>query len=298
MKKQKLIEWLYMTVGIIITALSFSFFLEPFNLVIGGVSGLAIILKDVIGINPSIIILVLNIVLLVLGLFLLGRDFFVKTVYGSLMFPLFVWFFSLIYKLVSFENYQTGNLTLVILFSSILMGIGIGLVVRYNGTTGGTEIPQKILFKYAHLPYSVSLYILDGIVVLIGSIYFKNFEIALYAIIFIALSGFIMDMIVFSGYNKRTVFIISEKKELISQAIIEKLNRTTTIIKSTGGFSKESKDILVCVLSTFEFYKLRSIISECDKQAFYFVFKANEVSGEGFTYEKWVWNNRHQKKQR
>jgi len=286
LKKQKVIEWGYITIGIIITAFAFSFFLEPFKLVIGGVSGLAIVFKDSLGINPSTMILILNVLLLLVGLILLGKDFFIKTIYGSLMYPVFVWFFSFIYKTINFDAFQTDNLTLIILFASILMGIGIGLVVRYNGTTGGTEIPQKILFKYAHLPYSISLYVLDGIVVLIGAIYFKAFELALYAIISIALSGFVMDMIVFSGYNKRTVFIISKEKDLISHEIQEKLGRGTTIIKSVGGYSDEPRDILVCVLSTLEFYKLRTIINECDKQAFYFVVKANEVAGEGFTYDK------------
>lgn len=286
MKKQKTVEWLFITLGILITSFSFSFFLEPFDLVIGGVSGLAIVLKSALGINPSVIILVLNALLLVVGLFLLGKDFFVKTIYGSLLFPLFIEVFSVLYKVIAFENYQTDNMLLIIVFSALLMGVGIGLVVKYNGTTGGTEIPQKIMLKYFYTPFSTSLYIIDGIIVVIGSIYFKSFELALYAIVFIAISGIMMDMIVFSGYNKRTVFIISDKKEIISKNIMEKFNRGTTIIKSTGGYSNEPKDILVCVLSTFEFYRLRSIINECDPKAFYFVVKANEVSGEGFTYGK------------
>ena len=282
--KRKLLEWLYITIGVAIAAAPFSFLLDPINLVIGGVSGLGTILKELLQIDTAIIILIINIILLVLGLILLGKEFFVKTVYGSITFPLFIGLFSAIYK--ALEITPIMDKTIVTIFGSIMMGFGLGLVMRYGGTTGGTEIPQKILLKYFHIPYSVSLYIFDGFVVIFGVIVFKDFSLILYGAIFIYLSGFAVDSVVFSGFNKRAVYIISDNSEKIKNRIIAEIGRGVTQINVVGGYSNIQRQKLVCILSSFEFYRLKKIIYECDPDAFYYVVRASEVSGEGFTYER------------
>src|SRR5690554_6055204 len=147
--KKKISEFLYITLGVAIASFAFSFFLNPKNLVIGGVSGVGIILKNLInGFDPAITILVVNIILLIIGLFLLGKDFLIKTVYGSIIFPLFIYIFELVYKAFNFEA-QILNLdmVLIVLFASVLSGIGLGIVLKFGGTTGGTEVVQKIFFK-------------------------------------------------------------------------------------------------------------------------------------------------------
>lgn len=288
--KEHIKDWSIVTIGNFLVAIAFSFFLDPNNLVIGGSTGLATIFKYLFGIDTDISILVINALLLVVGLLLLGKDFFMKTAYSTIIFPVMIRILNTIYSLITPEgNILISEPMLVIIFSSLIMGFGIGLVLKQGGTTGGTEVPQKILYKYFHMPYSVSLILVDGVIILLGAILINDgeqiidFHNVLYAIIFVYLSGMVMDQIVFSGFNSRAVHIISSKNEEIKKRILEDFERGVTQIRIVGGYTNEEKTKLVCILSSNEFYKLKGIIQELDPQAFFYVVRANEVSGEGFT---------------
>lgn len=288
--KEHIKDWSIVTIGNFLVAIAFSFFLDPNNLVIGGSTGLATIFKYLFGIDTDISILVINALLLVVGLLLLGKDFFMKTAYSTIIFPVMIRLLNTIYSLITPEgNILISEPMLVIIFSSLIMGFGIGLVLKQGGTTGGTEVPQKILYKYFHMPYSVSLILVDGVIILLGAILINDgeqiidFHNVLYAIIFVYLSGMVMDQIVFSGFNSRAVHIISSKNEEIKKRILEDFERGVTQIRIVGGYTNEEKTKLVCILSSNEFYKLKGIIQELDPQAFFYVVRANEVSGEGFT---------------
>lgn len=286
--KKRIVEFVYLTIGVAIASFAFSFFLNPRNIVIGGVSGIGILLKNLIdGFDPAFIIMLTNIALLILGLFTLGRDFFIKTAYGSLMFPVFIFLFNLLYEAINIDQQvQSLDMVVVILFSSLIMGAGLGIVVRFGGTTGGSEVIQKILYKYLHIPFSTSLYIVDGIVIFIGLILsVTTLEIFLYAIVFTYLSGVIIDMIIYSGFNSRAVYIISSKNQEIKRHILEEFERGLTSIRVVGEYTKNEQEMLVCVLSSGEYFKLRSIIEKEDPTAFYYAVRASEVRGEGFTYD-------------
>ncbi|HRT68781.1 MAG TPA: YitT family protein [Bacilli bacterium] len=285
--KKRILEFIYITCGVAIASFAFSFFLNPNNIVIGGISGISIIIKDLTGgYNPATMILILNVVLLLIGLIFLGKDFFIKTAYGSIMFPVFIWLFDFIYQIIAIDFSQM-DMILVIVFSAIIMGSGLGIVVKHGGTTGGTEIPQKILFKYFHLPYSISLYILDGTVILLGFILMEQkIDFVFYEIIFMFICGFAMDLVIFSGFNKRAVYIISEKAEEIREELLTNFDRGVTGIKVIGEYSQSEKKMLLCVLSTLEYYKLRDFIGKIDKNAFFYAVRASEVRGEGFSYVK------------
>jgi uncharacterized membrane-anchored protein YitT (DUF2179 family) len=284
--KNKVLEWIYITIGVALSAFSFSFFLDPKNLVIGGVSGVGVIIRQMFGADPALVILLINVGLLIVGLFFLGKEFFAKTVYGSIMFPVFIKLFDIVYKALEMKPIQ--DTLLVIMFSSIIMGVGLGMTVKFGGTTGGVDIPQNILLKYFHIPFSVSLFFIDGLIILFGYFAIPEADVSLilYGIFFIFLSGFATDQVVFSGFNKRAVSIVSCKNEEIKQRILTDLGRGVTKIKVYGGWSNQEKTNLICVLSTFEFYKLKKIINEYDPNAFFYAVRASEVSGEGFTYGK------------
>lgn len=288
--KEHIKDWTIVTIGNFLVAIAFSFFLDPNNLVIGGSTGLATIFKYLFGIDTDVSVFIINTILLLIGWLLLGKDFFMKTAYSTIIFPFMIHFLNKIYILITPENeILISEPMLVIIFSSLIMGFGIGLVLRQGGTTGGTEVPQKILYKYFHMPYSVSLILVDGIIILLGAIFINDgnqiidFHGVLYAIIFVYLSGLVMDQIVFSGFNSRAVHIISSKNEEIKKRILEDFNRGVTQIRIVGGYTNEEKSKLVCILSSNEFYKLKGIIQELDPNAFFYVVRANEVSGEGFT---------------
>jgi uncharacterized membrane-anchored protein YitT (DUF2179 family) len=284
--KRKIIEIVYITLGVAITSMAFSFFISPNNIVTGGVSGVGVILKGLFeNFNPALSILIANIVLLLIGLAFLGKDFFIKTAYGSIMFPIFIALFDFIYLKLNF-NFKDLDMVLIILFSSIIMGAGLGVVVKHGATTGGTEVIQKILFKFFHMPFSISIYILDGLVILAGfSLGISDLETFLYAIVFTYICGFVIDIVVFSGFNRRAVYIISSKAEEIKHELLYKFERGVTSIKAVGEYSKQDKTMLMCVLNSNEYFKLRSIVDSIDETAFMFAVRASEVRGEGFTYD-------------
>lgn len=284
--KKKIKEWLNLTLGVAISSFAFSFFLNPYNIVIGGVSGLGVIFKGLFGYEPALIIFLINFGLLVIGFLTIGKEFLLKTAYGSITFAGFVWLFDVIFEALQWGQY-TDDLLLIIIFSSIIMGYGLGIVVKHGGSTGGTEIPQRVFYKYFHIPFSVSLYIIDGVVVTLGFFLLnQSVDIILYEIIFMAVCGVVMDTVIFSGFNKRAVYIISEKTAEIKEHLINDFARGVTGIRVVGEYSEKERKMLMCVLSTMEYYKLRDYIEKIDSTAFFYTVRANEVRGEGFTYEK------------
>ena len=290
LNKEYLKELFIITFGNFLVAVAFSFFLDPNNLVIGGATGLATIFKNIFEWDTAISVFVINGILLLIGLFFLGKEFFIKTLYSSVVLPIMISFCNILHDALVHEGeILVNDQALVIIFSSLIMGLGIGLVMRKGATTGGTEIPQKLLYKYCYIPYSVSLYLIDGVIVVLGSILLRepgqmmDINKLLYAIIFIYVSGLVIDQIVFSGFNSRAVHIISSKSEEIKKRILEDFERGVSEVKIVGGYTKEEKTKLICILSSSEFYRLKGIIHEVDPLAFFYVVRANEVSGEGFT---------------
>ncbi|MBQ7276618.1 MAG: YitT family protein [Bacilli bacterium] len=294
--KKKIKEFLWVTLGVILIALAFSWFLDPYNLVIGGASGLAVIFKNFTSIPSNVFIFGINGILLIIGFIFLGKDFLIKTIYGSLTFPAWVWVLDLLYKQIVKINgteylIEPTNMLLITLFAAIIMGFGLGIVVKHGGTTGGTEIAQNILYKLWRTPYSLSLYLIDGVIVLLGFFFIRGnnneflFDVLLYEIIFLYLNGVVMDQIIFSGFNRRAVMIISEKSAEIKERILNDFKRGVTEVKVVGGYTGDNKTQLICVLSSNQFSKLKMILNELDPKAFYYVMRANEVGGEGFSYE-------------
>lgn len=295
-KGKNLKEFFYITLGCFLTAIAYSVFLVPYDIVVGGIGGLSIVLINIfpnLPISPAINVLVINLALLVISLIFLGPKFTVKTIYGSLIFPIFSEIIARIGQdAINQLPVMLDDLFLVTLFASVIMGIGIGLVFRYGGSTGGTEIPQFILLKYVKMPLSTSLIILDGSVIAIAPVLglirgqaILSIDRVLYGILAVLVCGYFIDNIVFGGFNVRAAYIISSKPEEIKKQIIEVLDRGVTEVYMRGAYSQTDNMMLLCVLSTREYYYLRSIINETDPKAFVFVVRAHEVSGEGFTYE-------------
>lgn len=290
--KRKVKDFIMLNIGIIMTAFCLVLVFEPNGAVFGGVAGLGIVLHNYIDIPVSTIILVINILLLVVAWIFIGKEFCIKTIYGSLAYPLYAFIFELLLKLVDqkviVELYQTNGLLLVF-FSAIIMGIGLGLAIKAGASTGGVDIIQALFYKYLKIPYSKSLIFVETPIILLGSII--NFSgsaailNALYAVAFIILSGYIMDSIIFSGFNVRATYIITNRPEEIKQEIFDKLDRGVTEIYTKGGYTGVDRKMLLCVLSSREFFILKDIIESIDPLAFIYAVRASEVHGEGFSYD-------------
>lgn len=312
--KKHIKDFLTINLGVFLMAMAYSILIDRNKLVIGGVGGIATILSNAITglkINSSFIILIINVVLLLIALIFVGKKFFLKTLYTSLIYPVYVFMFEKIILLLqdvvpdlsltkeelaiklsdialgqnATNAIMAGSYLLVIIFGAVISGFGLGLALKKGASTGGVDIIQQILLDRFKIPFSISLLMIDGTIVTVAAIYFKDFFMILYGFLFIYLSGVVLDAIVFSGFNSRAVYIITSDPEAVKNKIYSVLERGVTEIYSRGGYRQEDKKMLVCVMSNNEFYKMKTLILEIDKRAFIFVARVSEVHGEGFTYD-------------
>lgn len=272
-------QYVMISFGIILMAAGFYFFLIPLQLVAGGVTGLGIVLKYLFEIEISIFVLILNFFLLILGLVVLGKKIFLKSIYGSILFPLVLFLFERFVPLIDFDN----DLVLGTVFGGALVGIGFGLMLKYGGTSGGTDIPVKILNKKFDVPISTSVYLFDGIVVTIGIITFFHINglvTGLYALIAIAISGKLADVVVVGGNTKKAMQIITQFPNEIKEAIYNTVSRGVTVMNIKGGYTNSDKTMLVTVITKQEYYVIRNIIARIDEDAFVYVTPASEIHGD------------------
>lgn len=286
MNKAKIREIVEITAGVVIMSAGFYFFLLPLNLVIGGVMGVSVLIQDIMPV--SLFMYIANFVLLMIGLLVLGKVFFVKTAYATLLSPTIIWILEKTVPADYFMKFMTESPLLIgASFGGIFLGIGLGVVIRNNATTGGIDVVQNIMHKYLHMPFSTAMYITDGAVILIAMII--NFQLGLYAIGSMMISGLLIDRLSIEGKAGYTVFIVTDHTELMQQTIYDKLERGVTMVKVIGGYSKEEKDMIMCTVDRAQLYIFKHIIKSTDPKAFTFVTKTKEALGEGFSRESAQW---------
>lgn len=301
--KQRMKEFLLINLGVFMMAAAYSVLLDANNIIVGGIGGLATLLRAIFKTIPSsFFILALNLILLVFAFIFVSKEFFIKTIYASIVYPLYTFLWEIINQklltnmlpnIVEVSNQSNlgvdpriltaGAYLVIVLFGAFISGVGLGLALRNGASTGGVDIIQRIFLKYLKMPLSASMIIIDGAVVLIAGIYFKDLFIILYGGMFIFISGFVMDAIVFSGFNARCVNIVTTKPNEIRDKIFEVLERGVTLVDAKGGYTEEDKTLLICVMSNSEFYKMKELIQAIDAKAFIYITRASEVHGEGFS---------------
>lgn len=267
---------LKIVVGTMIMAIGIDLFLVPSKLSTGGFSGIGTVLYYLWNIPVGTTTIILNIPLFAIAFFKLGKKFTLKTIIGTA---------SLSYFLNVFEKIKpiTNDKVLAFIYGSIAVGIGTAIVLKARASTGGSDLLASIIRAYKRNVKTGSIIIvLDTIVVGINVIFFRDIEIALYSGLAIYIMGKILD-IFFEGIDFAKMFlIISSKGELISDRISKELARGTTKIKGIGMYKKESRKILLCVVSRSEVRHVMDIIEEIDKTAFTIITNAREVYGKGF----------------
>lgn len=286
MNKAKIREIMEITAGVVIMSAGFYFFLLPLNLVIGGVMGVSVLIQDVMPI--SLFMYIANFVLLMIGFAVLGKVFFVKTAYATLLSPTIIWILEKTVRADYFMQYMTESPLLIgASFGGIFLGIGLGVVIRNNATTGGIDVVQNIMHKYMHISFSTAMYITDGAIILIAMII--DFQLGLYAVGAMMISGILIDKLSIEGKAGYTVFIVTDHTDLMQQAIYDKLERGITKMKVIGGYSKQEKDMILCTVDRAQLYIFKNIIKNTDPKAFTFVTKTKEALGEGFSRESAQW---------
>lgn len=285
MKERKiavfLLDYFIITFGTAIMALGIVFFLEPYTIAPGGVTGLAIIIYKISGIPIDVTNLVINIPLFIIGLITLGKMFGAKTAYGTLVLSLFI---RVSTNMLNGAMGTMNDLLLASICGGVLLGVGIGLVFRVGGTTGGTDLAGAILNKYIpsistpKLMMAIDLFIVAG-----AGIVNRSLETSLYSIIALYILVKIADFIVEGLNYAKAFFIISNHPQEIGQKILSTLDRGATILKGKGMYTGSDRDVLLCIVDRSQVMKLKSIVYEIDKSAFIMVTTVHEVLGEGFT---------------
>lgn len=283
-------QYAEITIGVVIMALGFYFFFIPLDINSGGVGGLSIVIaelfKNVPWMKISYLVYIFNIGLLLLAYFTLGKKFFLRTLYPTVLYPSIIFLLELIVPNdVIFSQFgdHTSKLLIATLFGSLLVGLGLGMVLNNNTTTGGMDIVQKLVHKYLKVPYSVAIYVTDGVVVLSGLVAF-DVEVVLYGVIAVFLIGLVVDKIIFNGRLGFTAFIITSSKyeEKIKNAIINDLDRGLTKAKVTGGYTDNEKTLIICTIGKNQTFDFKDYVLRHDPKAFTFIVETREVVGYGF----------------
>ncbi len=286
--RNKMKQVALIAIGVLIMDVGYYFFYSPANLVAGGVTGISIIFKpllDIINMPQSIFLYIIEGICLLLGLILIGKDFFFKTIVASILSPTFVFILEQICPQDIILATCEYKLLIAFLCGSVLQGVGIGICLKNNGSTGGMDVIQKSMSKYLHIPYSLAMFGTDWIICIIGGISFVdpinyNFEYALFGILSVYFAAYIIDMITLNARSKRTAYIITSKPNQIKDAIYKSIGRGCTESMVRGGYTNEDKVMLICVLNKSESYKLGVLIKEIDDKAFTFFASTREVVGE------------------
>lgn len=271
--------------GILIGAAIFSFGFVHFNmqnqLGEGGFSGITLILYFTLGWDPALMNIVLNIPMFILGWRLLGRRAFVYTVIGTLSVSLFIKLFQ-IYEV---QLHLQDDLFLVSLFAGVFLGIGLGIVFRFGGTTGGVDIIARLVQKYFGWSMGKTMFTFDFFVILLSWITFLDARSMMYTLVAVYVCGRVIDFVQDGAYSAKGAFIISAKPDEIADFITQKMMRGVTVFDGHGHFTKEHRDVLYCVVARNELVRLKSIVHAIDPHAFISIIDVRDVSGEGFTLD-------------
>lgn len=261
--------------GSLILAISYNLFLAPNKLVAGGVSGIAIILNSLFKVDHFIVILALNISLLILSYFLLGKEKTRASILGSLVFPFFVKLTSDIGQLIDID---TSQLLISAVFGGVLYGLGIGMIFKAGYTSGGTDILNQIINKYFKLSIGKSMLYTDGTITLSSSLVFGTNKM-MYAIIVLYIVSIMSDRVILGISDSKAFYIVTDEEKAIKDYILKYLNHGVTVFNAKGGYAKEKQNVLMCVLPTKDYYRLKTGILEIDPEAFFVVTDAYEVFG-------------------
>ncbi|MEA4811771.1 MAG: YitT family protein [Anaerolineaceae bacterium] len=272
-------DYIMILVGAFIQALSLRLFLVPSQLVSGGLSGAGQILHYLYRWPIGLVVFIGNIPLFILGWrYLGGPRFATRTILAIVAFSAFT--DLLLYQ--TGQNPVTPDPFLNTLYGGIVMGVGLGIVYRGRGTSGGTDILGRILNRQLGMSISMAYLLTEAVVIFAAGIFF-DWEKALYGLLMIFVSGVAADRTLEGSNVVRSVMIITDKLEAISQALMDELERGTTIINAQGGYSKKERPILFCVVTSSELMQLKTIVQDIDPEAFMVVGSSNEALGEGFT---------------
>lgn len=272
--KYREIGWII--IGTILYAFGISVFLDPNEIAPGGFIGISVILSHTIGLYTGTWYLLLNIPVILLGRRAFGNKFIVKTAFVIILNSMLTNVFGKIDAI-------TDDLFLASVAGSLLIGTGLGFILKTGATTGGVDIIIRFIrIKHPELKISTLFVIIDTIIVTVSGIVFKDFNIAMFAFITAVLNGRVMDYIIYGSDEARLVYIISDVPEKVLKRVLSEMEAGATLLSGQGAYSNKNKKIIMCVVKKRKSILLQTIVKEEDKNAFIIITSANEIYGEGY----------------
>ena len=280
-KQQIAFNSLSIIAGNALYALTVVLFLVPSGLITGGATGIALGVNRALGLPVSGVLFVINISMLVLGWIVLGRRFALTTIASTILSPMFL----ALWEHVVGDFVLTEDLVLNTIFAGLGVGISLGITIRAGASTGGMDIPPLVLNKFFHLPVSATMMVFDMLILCLQAA-FSPLQQCLYGIVLVIVYTIVLDKVLLFGTTRTEVKIISQYADEIRQTIFSELDRGVTILHGEGGYSRDSEQVLLSVISNRQLPKLEKLAHAIDPACFMIVSHVTEVSGRGFSLEK------------
>lgn len=281
LSRSRLLSALLVVLGNILYALTVKLFVLDANLMSCGTTGLALVVNHLTRFPVPVFILCFNILMLMLGWWILGRQFAMSTVFSSLFYPLAL---EVLNRTLG-DIHITDSMELIVVFAGLGLGLSLGMVIRGGASTGGMDIPPLVLNRFFRIPVSASLWAFD-FCILLSQMLFHPLEDLLYGVLLIIVVSIALNKVMLLGTSKTEVKIISEKATEIRDAILSQVDRGVTVLHGEGGYSHRSTEVILSIVSNHELHKIERLARDIDPQSFVIVNRVSEVWGRGFSFGK------------
>lgn len=262
--------------GLLLVSFSYNLFFSPYQFDTGGISGLAIVIKQLFFIEESLVILIGNLILLFISYFVLGKNLTKNSFMGSLLLPIFIKLTSGISNLIMIEDLE---LLIIAILGGVISGLGYGLLFKNNFTSGGTDILNQIALKKFKIPLNRSMIYIDGSIVLLGGVVF-GIESMIYSIIALLIISILSNKTMLELNKNKIFYILTNKPKEIQEYLTKELKYDVTIFDTKGGYSKKKKKLILCSVKTKDYYKVKTAIQWIDKEAFITITENYEIMNE------------------
>lgn len=275
--REYVVKYALVALGSALFAAGFQFFLYPNSIIVGGVSGIAMIINYLVGLPVGIMTIVLNIPLFIIAWKHFGGKFIISSLVGMLL-------SSVLVDIMAVINYSpTDDMLLACLIGGAIKGFGLGIIYYAGATTGGTDIIAKFVrLRFPYINFGTIVLLTDAVIIIAFAAIFDRVEAAMYAVIAMFVVSKVIDLVLYGIDNSSVCYIISENSEQLVKDITDKLHRGVTILTGEGAYSHRDKQVLLCVIKRTQIADIRKIIKSIDENAFFIVSDAKNVFGKGF----------------
>lgn len=269
-------KYLMITLGSLIYAIAISLFLDPNNIAPGGVTGVSILVNRLSGIPTGTLNMLINIPIVLLGLWKFGWRFICSTLYALVLITVFI-------NHLSIYNAITNDLLISAVLGGALIGVSLAIVFKYGATTGGSDIIVKVLrLRWKHIKTNIIFLCVDVLVICASWVVFKDMTVAFYAGLAVVINSVVMDYFLYGGDEAKLIYIISDYPEKMKERIMEELDLTATLIPAKGAYTNNDKEIIMIVVRKQIAPKVEEIVKDEDHNSFMIVSSASEIFGEGY----------------